>query len=73
MRKTTAHNISERRGSSRCGAAVLITSSSCKNKLTEDLENNAAKYKKKAGNDKTKGGVKQNQTAKGNRKQLKSP
>jgi hypothetical protein len=52
----------ERRGSSRCGAAVLLTSSPYKNKLTEDLENNEAKDKKKEGNDKTKGGVKQNQT-----------
>jgi hypothetical protein len=36
IRKTTAHNTSERRGSSRCGAAVLLTSSPYKNQLTED-------------------------------------
>jgi hypothetical protein len=47
IRKTMAHNISERRGSSRCGAAVLLTSSPYKDKLTEDLEKNAAKDKKK--------------------------
>jgi hypothetical protein len=39
----------------------------------EDLENNAAKYKKKAGNDKMKGGVKQNHTRKGKYKVIKQP
>jgi hypothetical protein len=73
IRKTMAHNTSERRGSSRCGAAVLLTSSPYKNKLTEDLENNAAKYKKKEGNDKVKGDVKQNQTSKGKQKATKEP
>jgi hypothetical protein len=58
IRKPTAHNISERRVSSRCGAAVLLTSSSYKNQLPEDLEKNAAKDKKKEGSDKMKGGVK---------------
>jgi hypothetical protein len=60
-RKTEADNASERRGSSRCGAAVLLTGSPCKNKLTEDLEQNVATYKKKASNDKMKDGTKQNQ------------
>jgi hypothetical protein len=73
IRKTTAHNTSERRGSSQCGAAVLLTSSPHKNKLTEDLEKNAAKDKKKAGNDKMKGGVKQNQTRRGKQKATKEP
>jgi hypothetical protein len=49
-----------------------------KNKLTlqeqtEDLEKNAAKYKKKTANDKMKGGVKQNQTRKGKYKATKQP
>jgi hypothetical protein len=73
IRKTTARNTSERRGSSRCGAAVLLTSSPYKNKFTEDLEKNAAKYKKKAGNDRMKGGVKQNHTRKGKQKATKDP
>jgi ribosome-associated translation inhibitor RaiA len=33
-------------------------------KLTDDLEKNVAKYKKKVGNDKLKGSVEQNQTGK---------
>jgi hypothetical protein len=69
--KTTAHNTSERSGPSRRDAAVLLTSSPYKNKLTEDFEKNAAKYKKTSGNDKMKGGVKQNQTHKGKQKATK--
>jgi hypothetical protein len=41
--------------------------------LTEDLEKNAAKDKKKAAKDKMKGGVKQNQTRKGKQKTTKEP
>jgi hypothetical protein len=41
--------------------------------LTEDLEKNAAKYKKNASNDTMKGGVKQNQTHKGKQKATKGP
>jgi hypothetical protein len=39
----------------------------------EDLEKNAVEYKKKAGNDNTKGGVKQNQVRKEKYKATKQP
>jgi hypothetical protein len=41
--------------------------------LTEDLENNVAKYKKKAGDDEMKDGVKLNRTCKGKQKTTKGP
>jgi predicted transcriptional regulator len=73
INKTTAHNSSERRDPSRCGVGVLLTSLPYKNKLTEYLKKNATNYRKKAGNDKMKGRLKQNQTHKGKQKATKGP
>jgi hypothetical protein len=57
IRKTAAHmNV------------VLPPCSPYENKLSEDFEKNAAKYKKKAGNNAMEGGLKKNYTPKGKRK-----